>query len=177
MDAEIGRNPENQIFHLRSNFSPLLISQQTSSFDIQPSARYRRTRANTGTISSSPSTNSERKLRRAEHDTAARARHDVARLVPVRHVHAVTANHFKSDTALAHVRSRFKRVCLLYQCSANEPIQAPSPVSQTLREPADSSLSPYPAARCFSSARVSSPRVCELAVLMTAKRNFQRRRE
>lgn len=58
-------------------------------------------------------------------------------------MHAVTANHFKSDTALAHVRSRFKRACLHCQCSANEPIQAPSPeprLANPSQLPDDSSL-------------------------------------
>lgn len=131
MNTEIGRNPGNRIFHLRSNFSRLLISQQTGSFDIQRNV-WLTTRANTS------NDRRRRRRRRCAFSTdASRAR---------RHRESLTSNltpHWRTyAVGLSHV------------CTASVPLtnllQAPPNPFRTLGNLTDSSLSSYPAARHVS---------------------------
>lgn len=132
---ERGNRPKSR----KSNFPPSLQFQSAFNKSTDKLARYSAQRA---------VPQAQANTERSSSSSLAKARS--SRFVPTRHVHAVTANHFKSDTASAHVRSRFKRACLHCQCSANEPIQPPRTPS---REPLATRLTPRRCIQlpCFAS--------------------------
>lgn len=124
MNAEIGRNPENRIFRLRSNFSRLLISQQTGSLDIQPNVRYYGTGQYRTVILPR-----RRRRRRAvrvsfQRVTCTPSPRTTSNLTPHRRTYVAGLS--------GHV------------CTASVPLtnlsNHPEPLSQTLSDPADSSL-------------------------------------